>query len=223
MDRCSCQELWWIWDLTYLQVNKSPCHRVTKFLISKTRGRRFLDQKQRTVYYSQQQQHPDGRHFYSGPQVSFSTWRCSESPTRVRLRVQLAHPHTPWAATQNRNLNFCTSIPQYQWRIGSQTPCECQNLQMLETLAFGPSHLPSTFADTEEWLYWGSKPAASLFWRETSSPFSKTLGQTTIPEEIAWNICKQYRSMQDPEICRIYPRTSLGKNTRSLLLRIFPT
>ena len=148
--------------------------------------------------------------------------------------AQRVQPESDWESNWHTHIpsglhhrigtwTFCTSIPQYQWRIGSQTPCKCQNLQMLETLAFGPSHLHSTFADTEEWLYWGSKHASSLFWRETSSPFSKTLGQTTIREEIAWNICKQYRSMQDPEICRIYPRTSLGKNTRSLLLRIFLT
>ena len=111
MDRYSCQELWWIWDLTYLQVNKSPCHWVTKFLISKTWDRRFLDQRRRTVYYSQQQQHPEGRHFYSGPPGFISIWWCSDSLTRVKLTVKLAHLHTQWVAIQNRNLNLLHNYP----------------------------------------------------------------------------------------------------------------
>ena len=50
--------------------------------------------------------------FTLGPQVSFSTWWCSESLTRVKL----AHLHTQWVAIQNLNLLYnYPSISMEDW------------------------------------------------------------------------------------------------------------
>ena len=151
MDRCSCQELWWIWDLTYLQVNKSPCHRVTKFLISKTWDRRFLDQRRRTVYYSQQQQYPDGRHFYSGPPgFIFHLMMFRESN-----KSQTGTPTYP-VGCNTESEPFIQLSLNINGGLVPRHPANakiCRRLRPLHS-AFHISH--STFADTEDWLHWGA-------------------------------------------------------------------
>lgn len=138
MDRRSCQELWWIWDLTYLQVNKSPCHRVTKFLISKTRDRRFLDQKRRTVYYSQQQQHPDGRHFYSGPPGFIFHMKMLRESNQSQTESQTGTPIYPVGCNAEQEPG-----PFAQLSLNISEDWFPDTLQVPKSAdAWDPSHLP---------------------------------------------------------------------------------
>ena len=164
--------------------------------------------------------------FTLGPQVSFSTW-CSESLTRVKLRVKLAHLHTQWVAIQNRNLNLLYNYPSI-----SMEDWFPDTLQMPKSAdAWDPCIQPfvSPIPHLQIQRTGCTREQACLLIALEEDTIS--IFKDSLPDKHPWKVSlEQLQAVQKharSKTCKIHPRTSLGKNTgvgcHSFLLRIFPT
>ena len=194
MDRCSCPELWQIWDLTYLQVNKYACHWVIgtsrrheipgsevkdSLLLTATAAPRVLPFLSQVPRFQ----------FPHGDATRVKRYTYTHSGLQYRIGIWI----------------FYTVVPQYQWGIGSWTPANTEICRCSSPLQSALHIFPFHICIYEGLAVPGSKHAPSLLWRDTPSPSSKDLCQTNILEKIPWNICKWCRNMQDPETCKIHP------------------